>query len=125
MLMRYPNLAILASTALSQKCTKVSQQQRRRSSSARGLQLGHRAGRRIPQHRDDANEESEVIFKYNFTGTLSARNYLGVTLYHKTASQTPAESLAFVKSTNGDELDVELDIIQETISNSVQYLFFG
>jgi hypothetical protein len=70
---------------------------------------------------DDANEESEVIFKYNFTGTLSARKFLGVTLYQNDCITAPDASLAFVNSTNGDELDVELDIIQETISNSVHY----
>jgi hypothetical protein len=34
----------------------------------------------------------------------------------------PDASLAFINSTTGDELDVELDIIQETISNSVHYI---
>jgi hypothetical protein len=71
---------------------------------------------------DDTNEEREVIFKYNFTGTLSARKFLGVTLYQNDCITAPDASLAFVNSTNGDELDIELDIIQETISNSVHYI---
>jgi hypothetical protein len=70
-----------------------------------------------PASPDDANEESEVIFKYNFTGTLS--DILGVTLYQNDCVSAPDASLAFINSTTGDELDVELDIIQETISNSV------
>jgi hypothetical protein len=71
---------------------------------------------------DDANGESEVIFKYNFAGALSARKFLGVTLYQNDCITAPDASLAFVNSTNGDELDIELDIIQETISNSVHYI---
>jgi hypothetical protein len=64
--------------------------------------------------------KSEVIFKYNFTGTLSDR-VLGVALPER-LRLGPDASLAFINSTTGDELDVELDIIQETISNSVHYI---
>jgi hypothetical protein len=43
---------------------------------------------------------------------------LGVTLYQNDCVSAPDASLAFINSTTGDELDVELDIIQETISPS-------
>jgi hypothetical protein len=123
MLMRYLNLAILASTALSQSAPESAS-----SSDAVARQLGDFAWDIMPEDGfpsiafDDANEESEVIFKYNFTGNLSARKYLGVTLYQNDCITAPDASLAFVNSTNGDELDVELDIIQETITNSVHYI---
>jgi hypothetical protein len=58
----------------------------------------------------------EVIFKYNFTGTLSDRKFWASALPER-LRLAPDASLAFVNSTTGDELDVELDIIQETISN--------
>jgi hypothetical protein len=123
MLMRYLNLAILASTAFSQSAPEPVS-----SSDAVARQLGDFAWDIMPEDGfpsiafDDANEESEVIFKYNFTGELSARKYLGVTLYQNDCITAPDASLAFVNSTTGDELDVELDIIQETISNSVHYI---
>jgi hypothetical protein len=60
---------------------------------------------------NDANEESEVIFKYNFTGTLSDRKFWRYALPER-LRLGPDASLAFVNSTTGDELDVELDIIQ-------------
>jgi hypothetical protein len=70
---------------------------------------------------DDANEESEVVFKYNFTGTLTDRKFLDVKLYGNDCVSASDASLAFINTTTGDELDIELDIIQETITNSVHY----
>jgi hypothetical protein len=70
---------------------------------------------------DDTNEDSEVIFKYNFTGTLTDRKFLDVKLYKNDCVTAADASLAFINTTSGDELDVELDIIQETISDSVHY----
>jgi hypothetical protein len=70
---------------------------------------------------DDTNEDSEVIFKYNFTGTLTDRKFLDVKLYKNDCITAADASLAFTNTTSGDELDVELDIIQETISDSVHY----
>jgi hypothetical protein len=71
---------------------------------------------------DDTNEDSEVIFKYNFTGTLTARKFLDVKLYKNDCITAADASLAFINTTSGDELDVELDIIQETISGSDHYI---
>jgi hypothetical protein len=71
---------------------------------------------------DDTNEDSEVIFKYNFTGTLTDRKFLDVKLYKNDCITAADASLAFINSTSGDELDVELDIIQETISDSDHYI---
>jgi hypothetical protein len=70
---------------------------------------------------NDTNEESEVVFKYNFTGTLTANKLLEVNLYQSDCITAADGSLAFVEAINGDELDIDLDIIQETISNSVHY----
>jgi hypothetical protein len=70
---------------------------------------------------DDTNEDSEVIFKYNFTGTLTARKFLDVKLFQNDCVTASDASLAFINTTTGDELDVELDIIQETITNSDHY----
>jgi hypothetical protein len=119
MLMRYLNLAILASTALSQSAPSGNEVARN---------LGDFDWDIEPEDGypsiafDDANEESEVKFKYNFTGTLSDRKFLGVTLFQNDCVSAPDDSLAFVNSTTGDELDVELDIIQETISDSIHYI---
>jgi hypothetical protein len=66
---------------------------------------------------DDTNEDSEVIFKYNYTGTLNDRKFLNVKLYKNDCVTAADASLAFINTTSGDELDIELDIIQETISN--------
>jgi hypothetical protein len=70
---------------------------------------------------DDTNEDSEVLFKYNFTGTLTDRKFLDVKLYKNDCVTVADASLAFINTTSGDELDISLDIIQETISNSVHY----
>jgi hypothetical protein len=70
---------------------------------------------------DNTTEKNEVIFKYNFTGTLTERKFLDVTLYQSDCISASDASLAFVNSTNGDELDIDVDIIQETISDSVHY----
>jgi hypothetical protein len=70
---------------------------------------------------DNSTEESEVVFKYNFTGNLDDRKFLDVKLYQNDCVTAADASLAFVNTTNGDELDVDLDIIQETISKSVHY----
>jgi hypothetical protein len=122
MLMRYLTLAFMASTALSQSAPESA------NSNEVARNLGDFDWEIMPEDGfpsiafDDANEESEVIFKYNFTGTLSDRKFLGVRLFQNDCVSTPDASLAFVNSTTGDELSVELDIIQETISNSVHYI---
>jgi hypothetical protein len=127
MLMRYLNFAILASTALSQSAPVVPESANNNDNDAVARQLADFNWDIMPEDGfpsiafDDTNEESEVIFKYNFTGTLSDSKFLGVTLYQSDCVTAPDASLAFVKNTTGDNLDVELDIIQETISNSVHY----
>jgi hypothetical protein len=123
MFMRYLNLAILASTVvLSRSASDVSA-----NSNGIARQLADFAWEIEPEDGypviavDDANEESEVVFKYNYTGTLSANKYLGVNLYQNDCITAADASLAFINTTTGDELDIDLDIIQETISNSVHY----
>jgi hypothetical protein len=75
---------------------------------------------------NDGNEESEVVFKFNFTGTLGPTKFLDVNLYQSDCVG-PADglALAFVNNTVGDELNVDLDIIQETISDSIHYTDFN
>jgi hypothetical protein len=117
MFMRYLSLAILASTALSQSAPRSTNSNEVARNLGDDWDIEPEDG--YPSIAfDDANEESEVIFKYNFTGTLSDRKFLGVTLYQNDCVSAPDASLAFINSTTGDELDVELDIIQETISPS-------
>jgi hypothetical protein len=70
---------------------------------------------------DDTNEANEVVFKYNFTGTLNDRKFLDINLYQNDCVSASDASLTFINSTSGDELDVSIDVIQETIANSVHY----
>jgi hypothetical protein len=124
MFMRYLSLAILASTAvLSQASTPGMSA----NSNDIARQLADFAWEIEPEDGfpviavDDANENSEVVFKYNYTGTLSANKYLDVNLFQNDCSTVADASLAFINTTTGNELDIDLDIIQETISNSVHY----
>jgi hypothetical protein len=70
---------------------------------------------------NDATQESEVVFKYKYAGTLTAEKVLQVNLYQSDCALPSDESLAFVEAVSGDELDVNIYIIQETIYNSVHY----
>jgi hypothetical protein len=70
---------------------------------------------------EDTNKDNEVIFKFNFTGTLTDRKFLEVKLYTNDCVTAADDSLVFIDTSSGDELEVELDIIQETISDSVHY----
>jgi len=70
---------------------------------------------------DDTTETSEVVFKYNYTGTLSASKTLTYNLFQLDCT-TPADSaLASTNTIVADELTVDIDIIQETITNSAHY----
>jgi hypothetical protein len=124
LLMRYLQLAILATTA----ATAYSQSAPESSGNDMARQLAGDFDWDIQPEDgfpsiafDDTNEDSEVIFKYNFTGTLTARKFLDVKLYKNDCITAADASLAFINTTSGDELDVELDIIQETISDSIHY----
>jgi hypothetical protein len=70
---------------------------------------------------NDTNEDSEVTFKFNFAGTITDKKFLEVKLYTNDCLTAADASLAFVNTTSGDELDIELDIIQDTIIDSVHY----
>jgi hypothetical protein len=123
MFMRYLNLAILASTAvLFQSAPSVSA-----NSNDIARQLGDFDWDITPEDGypviafDDTNEDSEVVFKYNFTGNLTDNKFLEVKLFQNDCSTAADASLAFTNSSTLDELDIDLDIIQETISSSVHY----
>jgi hypothetical protein len=62
-----------------------------------------------------------VVFKYDYTGILTDRKYLEVNLYQKDCTSPSDESLVLDKVISGDELDIDIDVIQETISSSVHY----
>ena len=70
---------------------------------------------------DDASTSKEVVFKYNFTGTTGPNKYLVSTLLDKNCNQTADASLAIVQNVTGHEMEVDLDIIQETITGSSSY----
>ena len=70
---------------------------------------------------DDASASKEVVFKYNFTGTTGPNKYLVSTLLDKSCNQTADASLAIVQNVSGNALEVDLDIIQETITSSSSY----
>jgi uncharacterized protein (UPF0297 family) len=70
---------------------------------------------------NDNTKDSEVVFKYNITGTLSDRKILTATLYQSDCITAADKSLVFAEAINGNELAIDLNIIQETISNSVHY----
>jgi hypothetical protein len=127
MLMRYLHLAILAATAAT-AFSQSAPESADNNSDAMDRQLAGDFEWDIQPEDgfptiafDDTNEESEVIFKYNFTGTLTDTKFLEVKLYQNDCVQASDASLAFINTTSGDELDIKLDIIQETISNSVHY----
>ena len=127
MLVRYLHLALLAATAAT-AFSKSTPESADNNSNGVARQLAGDFDWDIQPEDgfpsiafDDTNEDSEVIFKYNFTGTLTDRKFLDVKLYKNDCVTAADASLAFINTTSGDELDVELDIIQETISNSVHY----
>ena len=70
---------------------------------------------------DDTTETSEVVFKYNYTGTLSATKTLTYNLYQLDCVSPADAALGSTSNILGDELTVDIDIIQETITNSIHY----
>ena len=70
---------------------------------------------------DDASASKEVVFKYNFTGTTGPYKYLVSSLLDKNCNQTADASLAIIQNVSGNALEVDLDIIQETITSSSSY----
>jgi hypothetical protein len=71
----------------------------------------------------NSTETGEAIFKYNFTGTLDADvKYLTTTLY-KTDCSTLADDagVTFAESVTGDELDIDVNVIQATVVGTDHY----
>lgn len=69
----------------------------------------------------DSAKSSAVEFKYSYAGTLTDRKFLATELYRDDCV-TPADtSLAFVDATEGNELSVDVNIGQDTITDSVHY----
>jgi hypothetical protein len=122
MFMRYLNIAILASTALSQSVPESS------SSNGVARQLGDFEWDIEPEdgypiiNFNDTNVNSEVVFKYNYTGDLGATKYLEVQLFENDCTTAAdATALVIVNNTDGDVLNINLDIVQETITTSAHY----
>jgi hypothetical protein len=124
MLMRYLHLAILAATAasaLSQSAPESADMDRQLAGDF-NWDIQPEDGYPIIGF-DNTTEESEVVFKYNFTGALIPnQKVLEVNLYQNDC-KAPADTdaLKFTKNITGDELNIELDIVQENISNSTHY----
>jgi hypothetical protein len=70
---------------------------------------------------NDSNPENSVAFKFNFTGTLTDRKLLDVSLYQSDCITAADASLVMADTINSDKIDVDIDIILETIPNSVHY----
>jgi len=68
------------------------------------------------------SSNSEVEFKYTYAGTLSDNKLLQTNLYRDDCVTAADESLAFVELIEGNELSLDVDIVQETITNSVHYM---
>jgi hypothetical protein len=122
MLMRYLNLALLVSTALSQSVPESA------NSNDVARQLGDFDWAIAPEdgypiiNFNDTNVNSEVIFKFNYTGNLTGSKYLEVQLFESDcATAADATALAIANNTDGDVLNINLDIVQETITNSSHY----
>jgi hypothetical protein len=121
MFMRYFHLVILATTAAS----ALSQSAPESTDMAR--QLGDFDWAIQPEDGfpqiafNSSNEDSEVIFKYNFTGIITDSKFFEVNLYKNDCITDGGASLSFVNSTTSDELDIDVDIKQETISTSPYY----
>jgi hypothetical protein len=122
MCMRYFRLAILATTAAS----ALFQSEPESTDMAR--QLGDLDWAIQPEDGfpqiafNSSSDDSEVVFKYNFTGIISDSKFFEINLYmNDCITDAGALSLSFAKSTNGDELDIDVDIKQETISTSPYY----
>jgi len=71
---------------------------------------------------NDTVEGGRVLFKYNYTGTLTNSKNLTISLFQSDCETPPDGSLVFYGDygTPG-ELSLAVDIIQETIQNSVHY----
>jgi hypothetical protein len=125
MLIHYLQLAILAATAAS-TFSQVTPESTDVNDAARQL-LGDFTWDIQPEDGypiigfDSVTDETEVIFKYNYTGLLNSRKFLDVNLYQNDCVSASDASLTFINSTSGYELDVEIDVIEETISKSVHY----
>jgi hypothetical protein len=123
MFMRYLNLAILASAVLSQSAPESANSNYMARQLAGDFDWDIKPEDGFPVIAvDETNEDSAVVFKYKYTGTLSATKYLDVKLYQTDCVVAADASLAFITSITGDELNIDLDIIQETILDSVHYL---
>lgn len=70
---------------------------------------------------DGASETKEVIFKYNFTGVIGPYKLLSSKLLDRYCNESADSSLAIVQNVSGNEMEIDLDIVQDRISQSRQY----
>ena len=78
----------------------------------------------FPKIAFDESEQGEVRFKYDYDGTLSDNKSLSTTLYQADCvTPVDAKALSFTSTidTSRNELMVDVNVIQETISKSVHY----
>jgi hypothetical protein len=126
MFLRYLKIAILAATAataLSQRSATDVQEESNRDLADFNWDVGPEDGYPIIAF-NDATENGEAVFKYNFTGDASDPNakYLNVTLWQfDCLGAADATALSLTDSISGDELNVGIDVVQATIASSTEH----
>jgi len=71
---------------------------------------------------DQGNADSEIVFRYNFTGTLSAQKYLTSAIYEDDCTTEADASLGLLQVTpEGNEIQLDVDVDQSTITDSKHY----
>jgi len=70
---------------------------------------------------DNDSTQNEVQFSYTFDGTLSDNKFLEVHIFQDDCKTPADESLVFADWIMGNEISIDVDIIQETITDSVHY----
>lgn len=75
---------------------------------------------------DQGNADSEVVFRYSFTGTLSESKYLEAKLYQDDClTEADASALGLIDFVETNQLHLDVDIVQSAITNSVHYSGIG
>jgi hypothetical protein len=122
MFMRYLHLAILATTAAS----ALSQSAHESADMARQLagdfdwDIQAEDGYPIIAFDQD-NDGSEIIFLYNFTGTMSETKFFEGRVFLSDCTTTGDGSLVSTGTITGDKLQVDIDVLQEYITQSDFY----
>jgi len=74
---------------------------------------------------DSESSQSEVKFEYVYAGTLSENKFLQPTIFQEDCITPADSSLAFSETLSSNKLSLDLNIVQETITDSVHYTSLG